>query len=661
MAGKIQIQYSTSGVTVYAVVRNSVGQVWSVAGSAFVTYATADLDDYDIPMTEQGVASRYYTADFPAGITPLGVYATAIFQQAGGSPAETDSVLTGGSIDWDGSSITGTATARVQSGTGTGQIKLSSGYVAPNWGDVGNPTTALNLSGTTIATTQKVDVETIKTNPVVNGGTVTFPTNATLASTTNITAGTLTTVATATNVTTVNGLAANVITAASIAADADTEIAGAVWDALTASYTASGSFGEAVGAGSGGSAAAVWSYPTRGLTEGVEIDMGTAVPGSPSSGTTGQALRYVLNRLDATVSSRGTGDATAAAQSDAQNSLDTLEARLSSARAGYLDSLSSGIPSTSDIADAVWDKDISGVVAADLAGTQLNAAATGGSGVADVQTDVDTLLARLTATRAGYLDNLSAAPPTAAAIATAVWDKDISAISTAGYAGRYLNNVPTNVWALGTRTLTSGANIVLAKGTGVTGFNDIAATAIVSNGAITTLAGAVVNVDTVDACTLTATTTTLTNKTGFSLAGTQAFDNTGTWTGDITGDITGNITGDITGGITGDITGDLVGNVTGNVEGNVEGSVASVAGDVTLSAGTVDDIAAGVLDLTDAVEAGVTVREALRAIAAMVAGQVSGAATGLETFKGIGTGAATTRVVVTTTPQGDRTNVTLTL
>ncbi len=40
----------------------------------------------------------------------------------------------------------------------------------------------------------KVDVDTIKTNPVVNGGTVTFPTGATLASTTNITAGTIATV-----------------------------------------------------------------------------------------------------------------------------------------------------------------------------------------------------------------------------------------------------------------------------------------------------------------------------------------------------------------------------------------------------------------------------------------------------------------------------------
>lgn len=86
--------------------------------------------------------------------------------------------------------------------------------------------------------TMKVDVDTIKTNPVVNGGTITFPTNATVASTTNITAGTITTVTTATtatNVTTVNGLAANVITAASIAADAITaaKIADGAIDAAT--------------------------------------------------------------------------------------------------------------------------------------------------------------------------------------------------------------------------------------------------------------------------------------------------------------------------------------------------------------------------------------------------------------------------------------------
>lgn len=73
------------------------------------------------------------------------------------------------------------------------------GEAGVDWANVGSPTTALALTGTTIAVTQKVDVDTIKTNPVVNGGTITFPTTATLASTTNITAGTIATVTNLTN------------------------------------------------------------------------------------------------------------------------------------------------------------------------------------------------------------------------------------------------------------------------------------------------------------------------------------------------------------------------------------------------------------------------------------------------------------------------------
>ena len=56
-------------------------------------------------------------------------------------------------------------------------------------------------------------------------------------------------------------------------------------------------------------------------------------------------------------------------------------------------------------------------------------------------------------------------------------------------------------WATAARVLTAGTNIALAKGVGLTGLNDIPATDIVSAGAITTLSGAVVNVDTVDAVT----------------------------------------------------------------------------------------------------------------------------------------------------------------
>ena len=83
-------------------------------------------------------------------------------------------------------------------GSGAGQInQQANGQVDVNLARWLN-TAPLALSSQQVQAivpdTQKVDVNTIKTNPVANAGTVTFPTNATLASTTNITAGTITTV-----------------------------------------------------------------------------------------------------------------------------------------------------------------------------------------------------------------------------------------------------------------------------------------------------------------------------------------------------------------------------------------------------------------------------------------------------------------------------------
>jgi hypothetical protein len=73
----------------------------------------------------------------------------------------------------------------------------------------------------TVPDTQKVDLNTIKTNPVVNGGTVTFPTSATLASTTNITGGTI---ATVTNLTNLPAVPTDWLAAGGVKADAVTKI-----------------------------------------------------------------------------------------------------------------------------------------------------------------------------------------------------------------------------------------------------------------------------------------------------------------------------------------------------------------------------------------------------------------------------------------------------
>ncbi len=111
---------------------------------------------------------------------------------------------------------------------------------------------------------------------------------------------------------------------------------------------------------------------------------------------------------------------------------------------------------------------------------------------------VDDLESRLSATRAGYLDNLTNLDATISSRSTLtaanIWETNISAYSGAGYAGSYLKNLYDNqnwnIWDDATRTLTAGTNIVLAKGTGITGFNDIAAADVWSATPRTLTAGA---------------------------------------------------------------------------------------------------------------------------------------------------------------------------
>lgn len=159
----------------------------------------------------------------------------------------------------------------------------ATGEAGVDWANVGSPTTANALTATTIAVTQKVDVDTIKTNPVVNGGTATFPTNATLASTTNITAGTI---ATVTNLTNLPTIPANWLTAAGTAADFDAELATAIWTDTTAGdFTVAASVGKS-------------------LMNGVSLGTGLTI--AAVSGAVGSVTGLTASNLDAAITSRAT-------------------------------------------------------------------------------------------------------------------------------------------------------------------------------------------------------------------------------------------------------------------------------------------------------------------------------------------------------------------
>lgn len=306
---------STTGVTLTAdfdtvtglnhfAIDTSADGTFYAAGSFFdIVITTGTVDSVSVV----GSVVASFTIRKNSALKPATAGRTLVVDAAGLADANTVKVGPSGS----GSSQTARdigASVLLSSGTGTGQLKLASGYVAMTWADIAAPTTTVNLSGTTIAATQKVDVETIKTNPVVNGGTITFPTGATLASTTNITAGTITTTTSLTNKTgfslastgldsvtawtvnitgsitgslsgsvgsvtgSVGSVASGGIAAASFAAGA-IDAAAIATDALGSLELAAGAATEV--------ATAVWATATRELTSGANIVLakGTGVTG----------------------------------------------------------------------------------------------------------------------------------------------------------------------------------------------------------------------------------------------------------------------------------------------------------------------------------------------------------------------------------------------
>ena len=101
MANEIQLDYE-SGKNLYAVVRNSSGQVWHIINQTFEAWGAGghDADDYDISLT--GDDGDRYVGSFDTNIG-AGIYTVAVFERAGASPADSDDVIGSGEIIWTGS------------------------------------------------------------------------------------------------------------------------------------------------------------------------------------------------------------------------------------------------------------------------------------------------------------------------------------------------------------------------------------------------------------------------------------------------------------------------------------------------------------------------------------------------------------------------------
>lgn len=98
MANEIQAQ-AASGLTLYAVLTNTTGQI--ARGTTLETIAAGSWTSYDIALTE--ATAGLYFGTMPS--VAAGVYTAIVYQQAGASPATTDTLLDTQSIDWAGTSV----------------------------------------------------------------------------------------------------------------------------------------------------------------------------------------------------------------------------------------------------------------------------------------------------------------------------------------------------------------------------------------------------------------------------------------------------------------------------------------------------------------------------------------------------------------------------
>ncbi len=121
MANEIQLIHDDGAETVYAIVRDMLGNWWHVpATAAFGVFAAAQWAHYAITLTEVEAAASGNVAEqgtFPSTI-PAGFYWLDVYVQAGANPAQTDFRVSSCLMYWNGAG--GTLTPKVPATVATG-------------------------------------------------------------------------------------------------------------------------------------------------------------------------------------------------------------------------------------------------------------------------------------------------------------------------------------------------------------------------------------------------------------------------------------------------------------------------------------------------------------------------------------------------------------
>lgn len=168
---------------------NEATEVATASGSYYLdltnTEMNADVVEIQVKSSTTN-AITYKLTIYPSSLGKIQVDVRSLLGTAWLTPG------TAGTPDVNAKLLGGTAqTGRdigasvlLSSGTGTGQLKLASGYVAMTWADIAAPTTTVALTGTTISTAQTIATVTNLTNAPTNGDlTATMKTSVTTAAT----------------------------------------------------------------------------------------------------------------------------------------------------------------------------------------------------------------------------------------------------------------------------------------------------------------------------------------------------------------------------------------------------------------------------------------------------------------------------------------------